>query len=137
MKEKSNYFASFLFALVGLFAFLLCYYISFHLLGFVIQFLTKVPILGNIVIMLFAPNGETTNIFLTIVSSIIAYGGTLMLLALINKHEPTFRMSCSITGMIVVVIQMVFIVINYSAGETVLSNISQLISGYLLYTSRK
>lgn len=137
MNGKSNYILAIVFSAVGLIAFALCYYLSYTLLTSLVKLLWDVPVVGYILQLLFAGSGDTRDLFLHILCPIIAYGGTLFLLVAINKQESTFRLSCEITGVVIMCFHIVSGVMNYLAGASVLVNITHLIAGYLLFTSRK
>lgn len=137
MNEKTKYFTAILYSAVGLLAFTACHYLSYTLLNFLVKVLWDVPVVGSFLNLLFSGSADSLNLLLSVICPMIAYGGTLFLLALINKQESSFRLSCEITGVVIMCFHIASGVFNYTAGESLLTNITQFIAGYMLFTGRK
>lgn len=135
--DKPKYFTSFISAIAALVIFSITYLLAYFILAFLVNFILDLPILGFILTRLLLFRGDSTASFVKTFAPLISAAGTLLLISTINKHEPTFKLTCTITGIVIMIIHALSAIINLLTGVGIWANIMQFVAGYIIFSGRK
>ena len=133
MKEKPNVGKAFFFSIIAFIAFYLCYFVVMFAFAAVYTILDKIPIIGSIVRFLFTIRGDSPDILAWILSTVLAYNATVWMLHRFHDTEPSENLSLKITGITLLVLNVIFLVVNIISGTPFFPNIAVGISGFLMF----
>ena len=135
--KNPKIFVSILSAFAALVAFFISYLIIYLILGLIVEFVIDIPLIGFLFQKLLFVRGDSAASFVGTFSSLIAAVITIIFIYIINKHEPTCKLTCSISGITMMVVQGVSLIINLLSGAGIWINIMQIVAGYIIYTCSK
>lgn len=133
MKEKPEKGKSILFAIIALFAFYLCYFVVFLALGLLFTLLLKLPVINSILSFLFRVRGDSPDILCWIISTCTAYQAAVWMLHRFHDSEVSENLSLKITGIILIVLNIVFLIVNIISGSPFFPNICVGIAGFCMF----
>lgn len=117
---------AFLLALLGTIVF----YITNMIAVFIVSAFTFIPLLGQLLILLFSFIGDGYVYFSNVVGTYLSYYATSFLIAIpTSKNEFCYHLSQCITGVIIVFLEIVFLVYNLMDNAAILMNIVRCIAG--------
>jgi hypothetical protein len=135
MKSKPHIFKAFITALLAAIIFIISYIVSYLVVGGIIYLLSKIPLIGKLVNLLFYFRGDTPDMLLAILCPGVAYYVTMAAQKAMNKESRTRGLSCVLHGVCIVLLQIVFIVINLIYGDGILKNVIQAIAGFVIFSN--
>lgn len=135
--EKPKYFISIISTISALVVFLIAYLLANLILAFLVNLMLDLPIVGFLLNRLLFFRGDSTSSFVVTFAALIAAAATLFLIIKIAPHEPTYRLTCTITGVIIMVIHALSAIINLVTGAGIWANLMQFIAGYIIFSGRK
>lgn len=129
MKAKPQIFKAIGTALLGTVTFTLAYFITYILVGLIINVLNAIPVVNTLLGWLFKMRGDSPALLLVMLSPTIGYVATVLLLSVINKNSSTLGLSLIIVGSLLIPLHLISMVINLIYGSAILANIAQIVAG--------
>ena len=136
-EKKPRVLRAIMTALLGLIIFAAVYFLSYLIIGGIINLLLKIPVIDKLLGWMFHLRGDTPDMMLSVLAPTIAYFVTMGVQESINKASSTRGLSCMLIGIIIMVIHILSIVINLIYGDGILKNIIQSIAGFIFFSSGK
>ena len=136
-KQRPNVFLSIIFSLLAVVAFYIVATISIILFSVLIHLISIIPILKFLTNVFLANSG---GFLMDIIYGVCAYLAVAIVGFIsekIIKKEPTRNLSLMITGIILVIMNVLFLIINLILGHSVIANIIFGIAGFILFHSGK
>ena len=103
--------------------FILAHSLLFILLLVMGYVMCQIPVLGNLLNLLFSGKGDNISPISTVISIFAAYFITTFIQGKMMKHTPTLTLSRRILGVILAIYQTYLLAVNYSGGGYYLINI--------------
>ena len=129
MQNTPKVFKAILTSVLGSCIFFLSYLLSYLIVGGILYLLSEIPIIGNLVDLLFYFRGDSPDLMLSLLCPAVAYGATIITQEFINNDAPTRGLSCLLIGVGIVLLQVICLVLNLYYGEGVWTNIVLIITG--------
>ena len=123
MRNKPYIFRSIAISLLMLIVHTIAYAIAFLILGFIMLFLSELPIIGKVFDLFFSLRGDSPTMLAMIISAQLAYYLAKFIQTKVNKHLPTRSLSYKISSVVLLVIHVLSLITNIFSGESFLANI--------------
>lgn len=136
-KQKPEVGKAILFSIVGLAAFYICYFVLALLLGLLFALLLNIPVLKNIIAFLFRLRGDTPDALVTIAAVYVSYSAIIWMLGRFCDIQETLFLSHRILGIILLVLNVLFLLVNISSGNSFFPNIVVGIAGFIMFLKGK
>lgn len=135
MSNKPKVFKAFITSLLAFIVFSVIYMVAYLIIGGAIYLLSKIPLIGRLVDLLFFFRGDTPDMMLSLLCPGIAYLVTMAAQEKINKETPTRGLSCILLGIFIMILHIVSLIINLAYGDGILKNVIQLIAGFIIFSN--
>ena len=132
MKPRPHIFKASVTSVLTLFVFGLVYFLVFLIAGGIIYVLSIIPVINKLVGWFFNIRGDTPDMLIILLSTMIACVISLKVQERINKDNSTICLSCIITGSCLVLIHVASLIVNIMNKSGCLANIIQIIGGIAL-----
>lgn len=131
-KEKPQVSKASLFGVIGLVAFYICDFILY--MGFSLGFLLlyKIPVINRLVDALFRARGDDPGFFSMFLAAVLSYSAVTWATHRFCDTIATESLSLKITGILLLILNIVFLIVNISAGESFANNIMMGIAGIIM-----
>ena len=134
-KQKPEAGKSALFSIIGVVAFYISYFVLGLLLALFFGLLVNIPIIKNIVAFLFHLRGDSPDILVVLASTAFSYSGVGWMLGRFCDKPETLYLSRRILGIILLVMNILFLIINISEGNSFFPNIVVGVAGLIMFFS--
>ena len=135
MKNKPKVFKAILTSILAFIVFALVYIAAYLIFGGLILLLSKIPLIGSLVDLIFYFRGDSPDLMLSLLCPGIAYIVTMATQAAVNKDAPTRGLCSILLGVGIVLLQAVSLVLNLIYGESIWTNIVLIITGCIIFSS--
>lgn len=132
-KKKPETGKAILFGIIGIIAFYICYAVIALVLSALLSALSKIPLLGNLIIFLFRVRGDTPGILVSLIAVSLAYEAVLWMIHRFSDIQETEALALRICGIPLLVLNMVFLIVNLLSGDYFFPNILLAIAGFLIF----
>ena len=134
---KKSIFASIPLSILGLLAFYLVYGIAFLIIALLFWIISYIPILNTLFDWLFRIREDTPDMFAMFTSTVIAYFGYAATIGLISKKAETQKLTLMLTGIYLIVLNVIFLIANLVFRNAILPNILLGIAGIVIFFNGK
>lgn len=135
-KEKPSIILSILFSILSFFVFHIAAILFTLIAGAILYLLLYIPVVGKLLDLLFLLRGDTPDMVLTVLSSIVASFSVLFILSKISKNPATSNATCRILGVILIAIHVLSLIVNLTYGNSIFANITYGIAGIVFTVKR-
>ena len=97
-KKKPETGKAILFGIIGIIAFYICYAVIALVLSALLSALSKIPLLGNLIIFLFRVRGDTPGILVSLIAVSLAYEAVLWMIHRFSDIQETEALALRICG---------------------------------------
>lgn len=138
MSEKHTFsLASIPLSILGIFVIHLIYGLSNLLISLLFWLLSYIPILKKLISWIFSTRGDTPNVFAATIAAIIAYYLFSLIVEQTTKKENTKKFTLILTGIFVMIVNVLFVIINLIYSSPILVNVYLAIVGAILFFKGK
>lgn len=131
--EKPQIGKSIFFSIISIVAFYLCWFAVLFALGAVFLLLSKIPVISSILEFVFKMRGDAPDILIWIISAICAYRATTWMLHRFHDSEVSENLSLKITGITLLVLNIVFLIVNIMGRSSFFPNIVVGVAGLSMF----
>ena len=131
-KEKPQVGRAVLFGVIALFAFYICYLVLATAVSFVFVLLYKIPIINRILAAIFRLRGDTPNVLAGFIAIVYSFSAVEWMLGRFCDIRATEKLSLIITGALLVLLNLLFLIVNVSSGDSIILNIVFCIAGIVM-----
>lgn len=136
-KQKPSVGKAILFSIIGLVAFYIAYFVLTLLLALLFGFLSKIPIIKDILAFLFRIRRDSPDVLIVLVAAYVSCSAVSWMLGRFCDTLETLALSHSIFGIMLLILNILFLVINIREGNTFFPNVIVGIAGLLMSFSGK
>lgn len=138
MSEKHTFsLASIPLSILGIFVVHLIYGLSNLLISLLFWILSYIPVLKKLISWIFSTRGDTPNVFAATIAAIIAYYLFSLIVEQIIKKENTKKFTLILTGILAMIVNVLFFIINLIYSSPILVNVYLAIVGAILFFKGK
>lgn len=138
MSEKHTFsLASIPLSILGIFVIHLIYGLSNLLISLLFWLLSYIPVLKKLISWIFSTRGDTPDVFATTIAAIIAYYLFSLIVEQIIKKENTKKFTLILTGILAMIVNVLFVIINLIYSSPILVNVYLAIVGAILFFKGK
>lgn len=131
-REKPQVGRAILFGIIALFVFYVCYLVLTLAVSLVFTLLSKIPIINRLVAALFEIRGDSPSILAAFIAFIYSYSATEWVLGRFCDIRATEQLSWIITGVLLLILNALFLFSNISSGQPFILNIIFCICGIVM-----
>lgn len=138
MNEKSTFsVASIPLSIFGM----LIIHIIFGLTNLIISLLfwalSYIPVLNKLISWIFSMRGDTPEVLATIIAAIVAYCLFSLIAERMIKKENTRKYTLILTGILVMIVNVFFVIINLIYNDPIFANVFLAIAGAIVFFKGK
>ena len=138
MSEKHTFsLASIPLSILGIFVIHLIYGLSNLLISLLFWLLSYIPVLKKLISWIFSTRGDTPDVFSATIAAIIAYYLFSLIVEQIIKKENTKKFTLILTGILAMIVNVLFVIINLIYSSPILVNVYLAIVGAILFFKGK
>lgn len=135
MNDKQKVGKSILFSVFALVVFFFCYIAVASILSTIFFFLLQVPVIKSLLGFLFATRGDSPDILSIVVGVLVAYSLVTWMFSRVHKDSlASENLSLRITGISLIVFNVLFLIINVGEGTPFIGNILCIIAGVIMFS---
>ena len=135
--NKKSIFASIPLSVLGFLEYYLIYGIAFLIIALLFWIISYIPILNTLVDWLFRIREDTPDMFAMFASTGIAYLGFTATIEHISKKAETQKLTLILTGIYIIVLNVIFLIVNLVLRNTILPNVFLGIAGVVIFFKGK
>jgi hypothetical protein len=124
-------------SILGLFEVYLIYGLAVLIIALIFAAISYIPILSGLVDLLFRIREDTPDMFAMFIGAIIAYVCSVEITERIVKNTATRKLTLTLTGIYLIVFNVLFLIINVIANNNALPNLSLGIAGIAIFVKGK
>ena len=118
-------------------AYISIYFLSFVLTAVILYIALHIPLIKNILTIIFNQRGDTPDIFAFTLSALVSYRLTTILQKKLMKDYQTIKLSRIILGVTMTTVSTLWLIINISTDGEIVPNIIGIIVGLVFILSRQ
>ena len=122
-EEKANVFVSFLSSVLAFIVYYIVFAVGTVISAFVFLLLSKIPVISSIVNYLFYMRGDNAGILSYIIGAILSFLVVFKILSAMLKNDKTQKLAFFIAGIILIVLNVMFLIVNIAYGDAFFVNI--------------
>lgn len=135
--QKPQVGKSIFFSIISIVAFYICFVVIVLAFSAVIAILGKIPVVSSLLSFLFKMRGDTPGILAYLLGASLAYNATVWMLHRFHDSESSENLSLKITGMVLLVLNVVFLVVNILGKSSFFPNIVVGVAGLSMFMRGK
>lgn len=131
MSEKPNRIGGFFASILLMVIFYALFTVASLLIAAVFDFLMKLPVISSILSLLIRLRGDPLSWTIEIVAAIISGLIVISLAGKMMKNQSTFAFACKCLGIILIILNVLFCIVNIMSGNKWAVNVIMVIAGYI------